>query len=322
MYCVYKNISFADNILVYLRKPLDFLGTYKVMFTVSNWYDVLLFRFGLKRHVVLRPRNGKNSIINSKAEFVNFFNENPLIASSAYRKLNIRSDPRGVAFTFRGRRLRFTASSKLQRGNILRLIRENFYEEQYGMLDVRGKVVIDVGANIGDTAIYFALNGAKHVYAFEPFPYSYKLLLKNIRSNGLGSKITPINEGCGGVSSYISVSEDYESHGSSALRSSRKGKKVKVSRLSEIVERFGLDGAALKLDCEGCEYGIILDSDDATLNAFTEMAIEAHHGYLNIVRRLKGCGFDVKKSVPKLPINIRYGNENMILNVLHCKRIE
>ncbi len=322
MYCVYKNISLTDNILVYLRKPLDFLGTYKVLFTVSNWYDVLFFRFGLKKRVLLKPRDGKSSVIESKAGFVNFFNENPLITNGAYRKLNIQSDPKGVTFMFRGRKLRFSATSRLQRGNILRLIRENFYEEQYGMLDVSGKVVIDVGANIGDTATYFALNGAKHVYAFEPFPYSYKLLLKNIKANGLGSKITPINEGCGGKSSYISISDDYESHGSSALRSSRKGKKVKVSKLSDIVERFGLNDAVLKLDCEGCEYGIILDSDDATLKAFSEMAIEAHHGYLDIARRLKDCGFEVKKSVPKLPINVRYGNEDMILNVLHCKRVE
>ena len=56
--------------------------------------------------------------------------------------------------------------------DIIWLINENFIKEQYKWLDVEGKNVVDVGANIGDTAIYFALKGAKHVYAFEPYPYS------------------------------------------------------------------------------------------------------------------------------------------------------
>jgi len=56
---------------------------------------------------------------------------------------------------------------------------------------------VDVGAASGDTAIYFALNGAKHVYAFEPYPYSYNIAKENIKLNHLEDKITMLNEGCG-----------------------------------------------------------------------------------------------------------------------------
>jgi len=44
----------------------------------------------------------------------------------------------------------------------------------YDWLDVKGKRVLDVGASIGDTAVYFALRGAREVVAFEPthFPIS------------------------------------------------------------------------------------------------------------------------------------------------------
>lgn len=35
-------------------------------------------------------------------------------------------------------------------------------------------MVIDVGANIGNSAIYFLVNGASRVFAFEPYEFSYK----------------------------------------------------------------------------------------------------------------------------------------------------
>lgn len=47
---------------------------------------------------------------------------------------------------------------------------ETFLEQPYGILDVKGRDVVDVGAYIGDTALYFRLKGAKRIYAFEPYP--------------------------------------------------------------------------------------------------------------------------------------------------------
>jgi len=44
-----------------------------------------------------------------------------------------------------------------------------FREEVYGFLHVEGRYGIDVGMNIGDSAIYFAMRGAKMVMGFEPY---------------------------------------------------------------------------------------------------------------------------------------------------------
>mgnify|MGYP001770829427 CR=1 FL=1 len=44
----------------------------------------------------------------------------------------------------------------------------------YDFLDVNCKGVVDIGASIGDTLVYFTLRGAK-VIAFEPFPKMFKL---------------------------------------------------------------------------------------------------------------------------------------------------
>jgi predicted RNA methylase len=44
---------------------------------------------------------------------------------------------------------------------------------------VKNRVVIDVDAESGETAIYFILRGAKHVINVEPCPEEFKELLEN-----------------------------------------------------------------------------------------------------------------------------------------------
>ena len=57
--------------------------------------------------------------------------------------------------------------------------------------DLRGKTVIDVGANVGDTALYFAERGAE-VVAYEPDPANFRWLLANLDLNPtLRSRIHP-----------------------------------------------------------------------------------------------------------------------------------
>jgi len=77
----------------------------------------------------------------------------------------------------------------------------------YDVLDVRDRVVVDVGAFVGDSAIYFALRGAKKVIAIEPHPRAYAEMLENIRINNLGSVIVPVNAGLTGRSGKIRVED-------------------------------------------------------------------------------------------------------------------
>jgi predicted RNA methylase len=48
----------------------------------------------------------------------------------------------------------------------------------YRFLRVEGKIVIDIGVNIADSSIYFALKGADKVIAIEPFPRNYETAKK------------------------------------------------------------------------------------------------------------------------------------------------
>jgi len=75
---------------------------------------------------------------------------------------------------------------------------ETFEDEAYGYVDVKNKSIVDIGAFVGDTAIYFAIKGAKKVIAIEPHPGAYEELVenKNIRINDLEGKIVPLNNSC------------------------------------------------------------------------------------------------------------------------------
>ncbi|MEM3846323.1 MAG: FkbM family methyltransferase [Candidatus Parvarchaeota archaeon] len=63
-----------------------------------------------------------------------------------------------------------------------------YSQEAYGFLRPKGKTVVDIGASIGDSAIYFVLNGADRVIAYEPFPKLYYFASSNIKANGLSEK--------------------------------------------------------------------------------------------------------------------------------------
>ena len=71
-----------------------------------------------------------------------------------------------------------------------------FVKNDYGKLKVSEKWVVDIGSNIGDSAIYFVTNGAKKVLGIEPFPKSYELATKNVKENNLQDKIEIIQAAC------------------------------------------------------------------------------------------------------------------------------
>jgi tRNA G37 N-methylase Trm5 len=129
---------------------------------------------------------------------------------------------------------------------------------EYELLGVRDRVVVDVGAFVGDSSIYFALKGARKVIAIEPHPEAYVEMLENIKLNNLENIIVPIN-------AYL-ICEQNKAHFGEAP----------MVTLNDVVSKYSIDGnAVLKMDCEGCEYDIIL-YDYAHVKLFDEIILEYH----------------------------------------------
>ena len=190
---------------------------------------------------------------------------------------------------------------------------EIFLKGQYRTLPVSNAIVIDVGANIADSSIYFVLRGAKSVIAVDPFPHNYMIAKENIKLNKLSEKIRVLLAGCAGETCFanISCTENSLSNklsdgtqvqvGFTLAKNvkSEESFKVKLFSLTDLLNESCINGnAILKMDCEGYEYGVILSSPIDTLKRFSHILIEYHYGYKDLRDKLLSSGFKVSVSQP------------------------
>ncbi|MFA4983622.1 MAG: FkbM family methyltransferase, partial [Candidatus Micrarchaeia archaeon] len=197
---------------------------------------------------------------------------------------------------------------------------------EYPAVDVRGRVVVDVGANIGDTAIYFALNGASKVVAFEPFSDLAAMARKNILRNGLGKNVEIVEAGVSNKTASIHLENGGGAHSASSQVSegASPGKsKIELLSLSDVVEKYAISEAVLKLDCEGAEYGIILDAGAPLLRRFRAILVEYHYGYENLAKKLESAGFKVRlHGPPKYDFNPGWKHPLIRVGVLLAERTD
>lgn len=262
---------------------------------ISNWQDIILLKV-FNRPANLRLRSGRSVAVANWKEYREFRNgelhasEYASFLNRKHQGLDLRIGKGSVNFKAQGKRLTFYYASL---ADMVSLINEQFVLENYRQLDVKRKTVIDIGANIGDSAVYFALKGAGQVYGFEPFPFAYAKARRNVEVNGLQKKITMLNEGCEGKRGRIRIDDKYESTAMDELRRFRKGKNVDITTLDDIVRRFGVTDGILKMDAEGAEYPIILSASVKTLRCFSQMLIEYHDYSRRLADRLRSAGFVV-----------------------------
>ncbi|MFP3287477.1 MAG: FkbM family methyltransferase [Acidilobus sp.] len=187
------------------------------------------------------------------------------------------------------------------------------YEVPEVLSGLRDRDVIDVGASVGDTALYFVLNGARKVIAVEPLPNVARCAEENLKLNGITDEVKVINAALG--SGPVSVPCYYDlwsSIGFSTLSASGPCKVPGVT-LGDLLNMVD-DPYLLKMDCEGCEAQVILGPERGRLRAFEHIILETHPhitGVSNekLLASLKELGFECRLHItlePKLGQNIYY----------------
>lgn len=149
----------------------------------------------------------------------------------------------------------------------------NIFEHgKYAYVDVNGKVVVDVGAYVGDSAIYFALRGARKVIAIEPHPIAYTEMIENIKLNSFENVIIPVNAGLASRSGNLTIENII----------------IPMITLGDILHKYNVPkGSILKMDCYGCEYDVILNSYEH-LRIFEEIIIRYYSNIDPLLRVLSG----------------------------------
>jgi hypothetical protein len=135
----------------------------------KNWFSASLKIIEGKYPFTLELKNGGTITVKSWIDILHL----------AYPNIieEIVEDTNSAIVNFQGKKL---VISEYNRGDL----DTTFICEDYKQLNVSNKIVIDVGAGIGETCIYFALREGRKVIGIEPCLLLHKIGIQNIFSNG------------------------------------------------------------------------------------------------------------------------------------------
>jgi FkbM family methyltransferase len=181
------------------------------------------------------------------------------------------------------------------------IIKETCLDRDYLWLESLGPDwnVVDVGAGLG----YFTVHASKLcpqgvVHAYEPLEESFLLLEENISLNqvhnahifreaatGSNGPLSPITVGAEAVSTRF-----IESAGEQEIQS------VNLETVLDRLPHGKCD--FLKIDCEGCEYDLLMKTDQKTLARISRLSLEYHEGFTdysskNLIKFLEQSNFSV-----------------------------
>ena len=271
---------------------------------LKNPFTALAFKFGLKkRYNVKLKKSNEEMEITSIAMFNRFMYKLTLVKTNKLDEFvkyvkEITNDNEFVFIdNIKYYNIHSTHFKKRNNQDYTIHFEEYFCDDEWNMVDLQNRFVIDIGANVGDTALYFANHGA-NVIGFEPVKHLYELGLDNISANpNLKENITLINKAVGGNKGILSLENN---NSTKDYTNKNDTYDVEVITISDVLNDYDFPPDVLKMDCEGCEFEIILNHD---LSMFNDIIFE-HHSSLT--------GKDYKPLIEKLK------EENFKINTFSC----
>lgn len=208
--------------------------------------------------------------------------------------------------------LKLKDGAKFELRNIMDLwiIKETYLDKDYlvnGFEIPEQGTIIDIGAFIGDYSIWAAKQSPKSkIFAIEPSHENYSLLKTNIKLNNTDN-ITPVHLAINSSEKEVILATTGVNLGQSYITADENDKNDRVSALS-LVEFFKQNKISLcqimKLDCEGSEYDILLNSDKKFLKSHIEKIVMEFHEtetntHKDLVDYLEDAGYKVSVFPPK-----------------------
>jgi FkbM family methyltransferase len=194
-----------------------------------------------------------------------------------------------------------------------------FVRRDYGKI-AKNSVVLDVGGNIGIFALYALNSGSSHIYIVEPNSRSINLINKNLEFNNFSNKATIIRSAVTSQSNQllkipIESSMYNKISASNKVNNNESFEEVNSISLEELYEKYeGINFT--KMDCEGSEYDIILNSPKRILEKVPKYIIEFHQG--NVIKLIeKFASVGIKPSASKVRDLLK--EEIGILDVQKCE---
>lgn len=276
-----------------IKKIKYFIDYFKYL---KNPINCLLFKFKLKKDVTIKFKNSEKTI---KTNNISQLNR----VMSILPNLNSSLDEFIIYFDglYSSEKVISWVETNILNPRIEKNLDGYPFEEYFlpgyyteANITYENRTIIDIGSFVGDTALLFAKQGAE-VYGFEPVikNYEYSLRMREINPK-IKNKLHFFNLG---VSDKIGEIEIDSMDSTSAFRKLNDSYKVHITTIENILNENNIKPDILKMDCEGCEFNIILNSN---LSDFKDIIFE-HHAelvgkkYTLLTEKLINEGFKIKK---------------------------
>jgi FkbM family methyltransferase len=183
----------------------------------------------------------------------------------------------GSYFEIKSDKLYFYGDNKKLRINNneeLFIVNEVFNELSYNFNINKDLFIIDVGANIGASILYFSsFESVKKICGFEPVKETFDYLVENLNINDLSTEVEVMNFGLSECNkqTFFEFSPNFKgSVGVQPLSETIKNKSDFVNItdvelkdgaviIAKIIEDASLQSCSvlIKIDCEGCEFALL-----------------------------------------------------------------
>ena len=191
------------------------------------------------------------------------------------------------------------------------ILEEVFVTKDYNFISDKKTTVIDIGANIGISSLYFStLDCVDKIYAFEPVVDTFSQAQYNFSLNKALHKVTSIkNIGLGKSDRTETVFYNKQSKGNVGVRGllspsytnnkSSEERDIKIvettKEIQAIIDNSNGQKIMIKMDCEGAEYEIFENLSDSNLLSKIDIIIMEWHdkGSKTIEDTLIKFGFNI-----------------------------
>lgn len=186
---------------------------------------------------------------------------------------------------------------------------ENFEAKIMEKFVKKGMCVLDIGANLGYYSLIFANLVGKNgkVYAFEPEPSNYRLLVKNIKANNYKNIISfqkAVSDSSGRIKLYISE-EHKGDHRTYDPGDGRHAINIQAITIDNFCGNK-IKPDLVKIDTQGTEFSIIKGMEK-TIKRNSEIIITCEFWPSAIAK----CGINPEESLKKLQ---HYGFKVFLIN--------
>lgn len=261
---------------------------------MKNPVSCLFFKFGLKSNVIVKPKNIDHDFEIDKVNVLNGLmgvlrSQNDIHPDFIKFIEDLNSDKEVIRWN--GANILNFSNLPLNLSSFFELFNKGYWNDFD--IDYSNRCIIDIGSNGGDSSLYFATEGAT-VYGYEPVKLIYEYSLKLIELNpNLKDKLHFFNYGVSDKRGKINI----DSMDSVSAYIANDSYEIDVITIDDILKDNDIEADFLKMDCEGCEFNIILNTD---LSAFKDILFEHHAAITNqnynlLVEKLESEGFKIKK---------------------------